>query len=369
MVLKNKYILSIVLSFCIIFIVAISSECLFTDSTITFNSAIKVEGLTAENSVELSTKELDSMPMRAIVDQQIILPKNPNKKVKCKSINLSYLLIDFCGINVKDADVLFIDSKNKHSVVITVSDLKDKQNGYCLAYDFRDKGNEAAYILLNSDGILSTETADILYIDKIKINTELNVKDLPKIIPQFKDLDGNYEYAKNAISELAKMDMISGINESEFAPADELTRAELAKIIVDTLKLDKVQYDNRYSDVSSSDWYASYIASVVDEGIMNGYTDGTFGSNSQINRQEFATICTEIAIKTGKVTEDEILEYSLKDSRFKDRDSVFGWIENSVAYLDSLGAYNTYIKDEFLPLQSINKAEAAFVIYTLLFDN
>ncbi len=372
MVIKKKYIVAIILSLCINFMVVTHSESLYTDSTtINVNSTLRIEGISAENIAELSAKEIDSMPMRAILDNVIILPNNTNEKVKCKSINLSYLLNDFCGINVKDADVLFIDSKNKHSIIISLSDLEDKKNGYSLIYQFtnKDSMNKSGFILLNNSGLLSTKTANILYVDNIKIHTELNVKELPKTAPEFKDLDGEYEYAKNAISELAKMDMITGISETEFSPEYELTRAELAKIIVDTLKLNKLSYDNRYSDVSSTDYYAPYIASVVNEGIMYGYTDGTFGYNSQINRQEFATICTEIAIKTGKVTEDDILEYSLKNSRFKDRASVFGWIENSVAYLDSIGAYNIYIKDEFSPLRSINKAEASFVIYTLLFDN
>ncbi len=366
--IKTKNILLIALILCVSCIASSAGDFIFALPKENLNSKIKIEGINPENAVELSAKEIDSMPIRAISDKTIkLLDKG---KSKCKSIDISYLLFDFCGIDVKDADILLIDSKNKHSVILTLSELNEKNNNYTLVYEIKNKDDivQGNFILLDKSGILASKTADILYIDKIKVNAELSVKELPKTAPEFKDLEGEYQYAKNAVSELVKMDMLFGESETEFAPQKEITRAELAKVIVDTLKLKRVAYDNRYSDVSSNDFYAPYIASVASEGIMNGYTDGTFGYDSKINRQEFATICTEIAIKTGKVTEDEILDHSLADSRFTDRDSVFGWIENSVAYLDSLGAYQ-YIKDQFIPLKSINKAEVAYVIYTLLFDN
>lgn len=52
---------------------------------------------------------------------------------------------------------------------------------------------------------------------------------------------------------------------------------------------------NRFSDVSSSEWYYEYVEYVYKQGIMTGYNSTTFGVSNELTRAEFAVIIYRLA--------------------------------------------------------------------------
>ena len=77
-------------------------------------------------------------------------------------------------------------------------------------------------------------------------------------------------------------------------PQNNITRAEVATIFFRLLTDDARAYywstDSGFSDVNPGDWYNNAVATMVNAGILNGYSDGTFKPNANITRAEFATI-------------------------------------------------------------------------------
>ncbi len=45
-----------------------------------------------------------------------------------------------------------------------------------------------------------------------------------------------------------------------------------------------------FSDVKSSNWFYDFVTYMAGKGIINGYPDGTFGPNKNVNRSEFVTM-------------------------------------------------------------------------------
>ncbi|MDO4772923.1 MAG: S-layer homology domain-containing protein [Bacillota bacterium] len=352
-------------------------EMLFADAELPGFEGVRIEGAIREDAVSLGSKELSALPIRSKVQ------KDPGRALglseregSVEGIRLSYLLKEFCGFEVREADVLLIDRSGNQWVIQKYSHLVDEEKAFALVRlpkNLLEAGEsaetqEAAYFLLGEEGFLRGPDGSPFAVDVIKINSGLKIKEMPSPTPSFSDLEGEYAYAKSAVTELSKLGILEGVSETEFAPQNPIDRAYLSKVLVQALDLKPVTYNNTYNDVQAEDWYAPYVASVVAEGLLNGYTDGSFGPNNRINRQEFASLCAEIAIKTGKSSEEEIMSYRLEADRFRDGDSVFGWVAHSIAYLDSKGAFDPYVKDEFQPLKAVNRAEAAYILYLLLLE-
>lgn len=61
-----------------------------------------------------------------------------------------------------------------------------------------------------------------------------------------------------------------------------------------------------FSDVKSSNWFYDYVTYMADKGIINGYPDGTFGPNKNVNRSEFVTMI----VNTFGLTAEKSINFS-----------------------------------------------------------
>ena len=107
----------------------------------------------------------------------------------------------------------------------------------------------------------------------------------------YSDVPGNKWY-NNAISTLSNMGIICGYPDGSFRPDAPITRAELTKIAAGFFSDPRVAatYDGRFSDVHGAEWYISYLMTALEEGLIEGYPDGSFRPNRPITRAETCTI-------------------------------------------------------------------------------
>lgn len=107
----------------------------------------------------------------------------------------------------------------------------------------------------------------------------------------YSDVAGDKWY-NNAISTLSNMGIICGYPDGTFRPGAPITRAELTKIAASFFADPRVarEYDGRFSDVKGSEWYIAYLMKAIEEALIYGYPDGTFGPNRPITRAETCAI-------------------------------------------------------------------------------
>ena len=60
-----------------------------------------------------------------------------------------------------------------------------------------------------------------------------------------------------------------------------------------------------FTDVQPQAWYASYVASAVQNGVIQGYDDGSFGVGKPITREEMAVIACRAGVLTGRLNQSE----------------------------------------------------------------
>ena len=106
-------------------------------------------------------------------------------------------------------------------------------------------------------------------------------------------------WCNNAISTLSNMGILSGYSDGTFRPNAPITRAELTKIAAGFFADKRVtaHYDGRFSDVSGSEWFISALEKAIEEGVVEGYGNGTFAPNQYITR---AQACTMINRTLGR---------------------------------------------------------------------
>lgn len=110
-----------------------------------------------------------------------------------------------------------------------------------------------------------------------------------EVVNVFPDVVDNTWYTKE-VSELFAKGIISGDNEGNFNPYKPITRAEAVTMIGRALKYSGAQTATKFSDVPAGNFASGYINSTTDDGIIKGYSDGTFKPNLNIIRGDVAVI-------------------------------------------------------------------------------
>jgi hypothetical protein len=104
---------------------------------------------------------------------------------------------------------------------------------------------------------------------------------------QFSDTDG-HPY-QEAIQYAQENGIVNGYPDGSFKPDDQINRAEFVKIIIEAeftaeeIESCDLSLLDRYTDLNQEEWYASFICLATDEGIIEGYPDGTFKPEQMVN--------------------------------------------------------------------------------------
>ncbi|WP_394235043.1 S8 family serine peptidase [Niallia oryzisoli] len=122
--------------------------------------------------------------------------------------------------------------------------------------------------------------------------------DLPLMTSSFTDVPENH-WASNYIGAAANAQIINGMTANSFNPDGNLTREQMAAILVRAHEL-KGSGQITFTDVNKDQWSYSYIETLVANNVTNGYENGTlFKPTNNITRAEFATMLYRVIAEKG----------------------------------------------------------------------
>ncbi|QSF44122.1 S-layer homology domain-containing protein [Paenibacillus tianjinensis] len=174
----------------------------------------------------------------------------------------------------------------------------------------------------------------------------------------FSDTASVQAWAGRQIQVVAAKGAIEGIGSGKFAPKSNVTRAEFAKMLIRALNLENSTATESFSDVSSTAWYAPYVAVAAEKGIITGRNASTFDPNATITRAEMATMISRAvkALKPAATADATAL------SKFSDAAKISASLKDGVAFAAS---NNLVIGNagKFNPNATATRAEAAVIIY------
>lgn len=104
--------------------------------------------------------------------------------------------------------------------------------------------------------------------------------------PGFKDVPTNHPYYKE-IAAIVNAGIMSGKDSSSFDPESKLTRAQMAKILVEAYDLTGTT-TSKFKDVSKEQWYYDYVHTLAANKITTGYEDNTYKPGVAVSRVHFS---------------------------------------------------------------------------------
>lgn len=173
----------------------------------------------------------------------------------------------------------------------------------------------------------------------------------------FKDVGANH-WALNSIAFVKEKQWMLGKNSvSTFKPADSLTRAEAATILVRVLNLGlKEESSSPYTDVGSShQWAAANIEIVRQHGLMKGVGVTTFAPGKALSREEMAVILE-------RLIGDQFPESTQSKVMFTDQNNISDWAYPSIVRMSENYIFSGYNDGSFKPKNQINRAEMAALL-------
>jgi len=170
--------------------------------------------------------------------------------------------------------------------------------------------------------------------------------------PVFIDMPDNW--AASALSNALKNGLLNGSN-GKLMPDADLTRAQMAAMIVRAFGAKGMVYGGQFIDVKSSDWYADEIEAANQMGILQG-DKGKVWPNKPITREEaFAVIARAFKFKPSDQS----------SIAFQDLNEISDWAKEEVYSLINSG-YLHGSQNQLNPKGNISRAECAQIMDNLL---
>lgn len=174
------------------------------------------------------------------------------------------------------------------------------------------------------------------------------------------DIAGLSDESRAAISFMVSRGYFSA-SDGLFRPGDQLTRYEFSKALVGMFFALDRSLTADFPDVPGDSPYYSYVASAQAQGLVNGYSDGTFSGQDPITREQvFALAARTLMNQKGYTQPQDFEPYLLS---FQDREEISQWAAPLVALsvregVSSRGAV-------FLPQANVTREQAAVLLYRL----
>ena len=178
-------------------------------------------------------------------------------------------------------------------------------------------------------------------------------------LDKFADMKDHW--AHYDVEYMANEGLVSGVSDTEFDPEAKISRAEYVTILDRALGYELVSGES-YPDVPETEWYATYVATAKENGLLNGLpTEDGFKPEQPITRQEMA-LFTYNAIKQIGRNDEWLSDMPDTYQNFTDTDSVSDWAEDALKYLIQTGIIKGTSDTTVSALENATRAQGAVIL-------
>ncbi|WP_337099389.1 InlB B-repeat-containing protein [Paenibacillus sp. YIM B09110] len=171
---------------------------------------------------------------------------------------------------------------------------------------------------------------------------------------EFSDIAGHW--AAEAIRQGARDGIVTGYSDGTFRPDLKVTRAQFAVMVMNAVAHSGEAAQLNFEDAAQIPaWASNAVAQAVQAGIITGYEDGTFRPNTEITRVEMAVMIAKALGLNGE----------LDSTGFADDESIPSWARGAVAELKALGLMQGAGGNRFDPASNATRAEAVKILTAL----
>lgn len=220
---------------------------------------------------------------------------------------------------------------------------KGKNSGWLFRVnnDFADVGMND-FVLMDGDEIEVLYTADY--------------KKEPGMSLPYTDVSWDH-WAYTAIKRMYTRGLMVGVNETTFAPSQEMSRAMLAVILYARAGQPAVEAANPFTDVPADSWYTDAVVWAAENGIVSGFGDGTFRPNDALTRAQAAVmLCAFAAFTQDDVTVRADL------SAYSDAGQIPSWAMDAMQWANARQLIIGRDSAHLAPTAATTRAEMASIL-------
>ncbi|MGO4499651.1 S-layer homology domain-containing protein [Paenibacillus sp. 2RAB27] len=186
---------------------------------------------------------------------------------------------------------------------------------------------------------------------------------LMQINKSFDDVQGRW--SETYVSQAFAKGIVTGRSDSLFDPTANVTRAEFAVMLSNTLGLTTSSSIMPFKDVATDAWYAKEVASVYKAGFIDGVTSEQFAPNAKITREQMATMIGRALEKVKNTKTVTNADSSKILTLFSDRKEISEWATNYMALSVREGLLSGTSDTTLSPSQVASREQAAKVMLIL----
>ncbi|GMQ61423.1 S-layer homology domain-containing protein [Vallitalea maricola] len=173
--------------------------------------------------------------------------------------------------------------------------------------------------------------------------------------------DVNSSWAKDYIEVMASRGIINGTGNGLYKSKDKLTKAQFITLLIKALNSETEDYKGIYKDCRENDWFTPFVEKAYQLGIVNLPINREFKANTEISRLEM----TIMAVKAYEnYTKSSFVPTDIKS--FNDVSSLSKEDLNYIIKAVELEIISGMPDGTFRPYESLNREQAAKIIYQLL---
>lgn len=175
-------------------------------------------------------------------------------------------------------------------------------------------------------------------------------------MPFFDVWPGDWCY--DAVRYVSSRGIMGGYSNGTFQPDIKLSRAMLAQVLYNIAGGVPVNYQMRYNDVPAGAWYAEAVRWAASEGIVSGYSDGSFRPDDPITREQLAAMLYRFKQSQEGGSAGE---WMLRPD-YADTETISGYAREAVVWCTMNGILGGYGDGTLRPKEQATRAQAAAML-------
>ena len=154
-------------------------------------------------------------------------------------------------------------------------------------------------------------------------------------------------------------DLMAGATATHFDPNGKLTRAMFAAVLYRMEGSPAVAYSSTFSDVPEDEWYTNAVMWASQNGIVSGYSNGTFSGGSILTREQLASMLCRYAGHKGLDTSSQA-----NLDGFEDVSSLSDWAAPAMRWAVQSNILGTTSpsKQQLSPTGTATRAQCASIL-------
>ena len=170
----------------------------------------------------------------------------------------------------------------------------------------------------------------------------------------FTDTAGHW--ASDAIAFVTAHELYAGTSATRFSPNTPMSRGMLARVLHNLENNPSHTFTGSFSDLNGH-WAADSILWAAERGIVSGYSNGTFGANDDITREQLAFMLWRYA---GSPKSNHSLNH------FTDADSISGYAKTALAWANENGILSGFKNNVLDPKGKATRAQVATLLMHMM---